>query len=166
MRTVDDDRRVTMALLDRELVHREELEAVKVRRSEPVLKRGFVEILHSVPAQPVERCDVLDGELLAKPHDALGESTGDSSVAVQPWQAFQARTASRTLNTASGDTEVGLSVEDGQVADHTLGDVVHGDGPVAACIARHRPVEDGLQLDPYPGSAAIAAGFIALCSYD
>jgi hypothetical protein len=36
----------------------------------------------------------------------------------------------------------------------------------AAPIARHRPVRDGLQLDPYPGSAAIAAGFIALCSYD
>ena len=38
--------------------------------------------------------------------------------------------------------------------------------PAAAPVARHRPAGDSRQLDPDSGSAAIAAGFVALCSYD
>jgi hypothetical protein len=155
-----------MALLDRELVHRQNLKTVKVWRPEALLERGLVEILHGVPAQAVERRDVLDGELLTKPHDTLREPPRHAGVAVEPWQPLNARATARTLNAAARNTEVGLGVEEWQVADHACDDVMYGDDPVAASITCHRPVRDGSELDPHPGTAPIAAGFIALCSCD
>lgn len=70
------------------------------------------------------------------------------------------------MHAAAGHANVGLGVEDGEVADHALGDVVQDGGAATASITRHRLAGDRRQLDPDPGSATVVAGFVALCSYD
>ena len=128
-----------MALLDGELVHRQQGHAAQIDGAEPFGQVPLVDGLHRIPAQIEEGRHMLDGENLAQAGHALAQSPGHPGIAVQPGKALQRRPASRTRDPAPRNVQPGAGIQDRQVANPPDDHLVNRVDPLAAAVADRRP---------------------------
>jgi hypothetical protein len=74
---VDNDRRIAVALLNRELVQGNHLHSAEVDRAELLGEMSLVDALYGVPAQLVEISNVLDGKHRTESSDPFGQAARD-----------------------------------------------------------------------------------------
>jgi len=106
---LDDHRRVAMALLDGELIHRHDLGVRQVRWADPLGQVGPVDPPERLAVEPVVLGHMLDRQHLAEPRDALGQPPRAPRMAAQPGQLLQLRTAPRAEDATPMDQQVRLA---------------------------------------------------------
>ena len=145
---LDHDGRVAVPLLDRELVHGDDLQAPKVRGTERLLEASLVDLLDGGPVQAEVLRHVLERKHPGQPCNALGQTARHPLVAPQPVQVLDLGTAARASQAAPVNQENHGRPQEWQVTDPPLLGVMDRIDGLETTTANLGPPRGRAELEP------------------
>jgi hypothetical protein len=97
-RGLDNHRGIAMALVDRELIERDDLEAVEVDGPQFAQQASAIDLLDRLPVEPEVPGHVAQRHDLAKSSHRLRQPARHARIGGEPGQPLQLRPAGRTLD--------------------------------------------------------------------
>jgi len=114
---IHDHCRVTMTLVQSELVHHQTAHIARLEGAECGLQTPFVQGLDGVPVQPGELADMADGQQLQEGFDPGAQTAGDSRGRGQPGNVLGHSPAPQAVHSAHRESQLDVLVEQVPVAD-------------------------------------------------